>query len=145
MKAFSLPRFFLLCLGALALCLLLFAFFSSEPSAGIRIDHSGLPQPTQITISEGSCGHLRYSESETESMASIECDAPVGAVTIFVHCADKTLPPARVVNNYPNGDSHHAVFRDVCSSTKAEIEAGNAAKRQSFIWVPVRAKTGAFN
>ena len=59
-------------------------------------------------------------------------------MTISVHCANASLPLAVVTHDLPKGDSRYAAFQNVCSSTKEEIEAGNAAKQEGFIFLSIK-------
>jgi hypothetical protein len=84
---------------------------SNEPSAGMVINHIGVPAPADIQIAPGKCGEIKTTQSDNKELITIrECGGPVGAIKITVRCSDPGLPEAVITRDFPNGDSHYVAF-----------------------------------
>jgi hypothetical protein len=114
---------------------------SNEPSVGMVINHIGAPPPVSIEVTPGKCGETETIRSDKNELILIRrCGGPTGVIKITVRCPGGVLPEAIIAHNFPNGDSHYVAFHDVCSSTKDEIEKGNAAVNEGTTWRPVKGR-----
>ena len=105
-----------------------------DSSAGLRIDHVGTPWPVQISVDAGSCDPVQAGRGDNSDLVFAECGVPLGKRRISVKCADPQLPPAVLEWDVPKGQSHYIQFRNVCSSSSAEILRENERKQERMVW-----------
>jgi hypothetical protein len=100
-------------------------------SAGLRVASIGEPHVVSITIDPGICDPLSLVVVEQFGrIAYTECGAKAKKGRIVARCADAQLPAAVVDYEFELGSSSNYVeFRDVCSSSREQIEAANSTAK----------------
>jgi hypothetical protein len=107
---------------------------SGKPSAEVRVDVIGSAPLGTMRVSQGVCGSLDRVEGSNISIAT--CEVSPGSRTFELKCLDTNLPTAILTIDVPEGTSHYVQFKNACSSSAKQIEAGNAASKTKWTWSP---------